>query len=161
MADSTITALPTASGIDAAVDWLAIDRTSLNTTQKINRNTFLGIAGAPVGTTDSQTLTNKVITSPTLTVLDNAFTIQDNVDPTKQAQFQLSGITAGQTRTYTLPDANGTIADIASSQTLTNKTLTAPVITNGSITGTTITTDAIVGQSAATTGTVYGREKRR
>lgn len=156
MTDETITDLPTASGIDASADWLAIDRTSLNTTQKINRNTLLGIAGSPVGTTDSQTLTNKVITSPTLTVLDNALTIQDNASPTKQAQFQASSITAGQTRTYTLPDGSTTLVGTDLTQTLTNKTLTAPVINNGSITGTTITTDAIVGQSVATNGTVYG-----
>ena len=156
MADVTITDLPPASGIDAAADWFAIDRTSLNTTQRINRNTMLGITGSPVGTTDSQTLTNKVITTPTLTVLDNALTIQDNSDPTKQAQFQLSGITAGQTRTLTVPNASTTIVGTDATQTLTNKTLTAPTITNGSITGTTITTDAIVGQTAATNGTVYG-----
>lgn len=62
-----------------------------------------------VGLTTTQTLTNKTLTTPTITVLDNALTIQDNADPTKQAQFQASGITAGQTRTVTIPDSNGTI----------------------------------------------------
>lgn len=86
-----------------------------------------------VGKTATQTLTNKTLTSPTLntptlTVLDSALTIQDNSDPTKQAQLQLSSITAGQTRTYTLPDRTDTLVDLGSTQTLTSKTLTTPTI---------------------------------
>ncbi len=42
--------------------------------------------------------------------IDNAWTLLDNVDPTKILSFQLSGITAGNTRTLTIPDASGTIA---------------------------------------------------
>ncbi len=77
-----------------------------------------------VSADSTQTLTNKTLTTPTLTVLDSALTIQDNSDPTKQAQFQASGITAGQTRTYTLPDASTTVVGTDATQTLTNKTLT-------------------------------------
>lgn len=66
-------------------------------------------------TTNVLTLTNKTLTSPTintpiLTVNDNQFTIQDDGDNTKKAQFQASGISASTTRTYTLPNANGTLA---------------------------------------------------
>jgi hypothetical protein len=82
----------------------------------------------------SQTLTNKTLTSPTintptLVVLDSGLTIQDNVDPTKQAVFQASGISTGTTRSYTFPDNSGTLitsatgVDLSSSQTLTNKSL--------------------------------------
>jgi len=70
-----------------------------------------------VGLTTTQTLTNKTLTTPTITVLDNALTIQDNVDPTKQAQFQASGITTATTRTYTLPDVDGTLLTTAGSGT--------------------------------------------
>ena len=37
------------------------------------------------------------------------FSLKDDVDPTKILRFQLSGITAGQTRTITVPDANLTL----------------------------------------------------
>ena len=59
---------------------------------------------------------------------DDNFTLLDNADGTKKAQFQCSGITAGATRTLTVPDASDTIVVLAAAQTLTNKTLTSPVI---------------------------------
>jgi hypothetical protein len=40
---------------------------------------------------------------------DAVFSIFDDIDPTKTAQFQASGITTGTNRTYTFPDANGTL----------------------------------------------------
>lgn len=157
MAETTITGLPTANTIDATQDWLPIDTTSLNTTQKINRNTFLGITSAPLGTTDVQSPTNKTFNNTNIfTIRDDRLTLQDNVDTTKQAQFQLSGITTATTRTYTLPNASSTLADISTAQTFTNKILTSPVITGGSITGSTITVDSISGQSSATSGSIYG-----
>lgn len=74
-----------------------------------------------VGTATTQTLTNK-----TITIADANLTIQDNGDATKQAVFELSGITAGNTRTLTVPDASGTL------------------ITTGSITGT-IGSETLIG----------------
>lgn len=71
--------------------------------------------------------------SGTLSVLDSNLQIKDNGDPTKIAQFQTSGITASTTRTYTLPDVSDTLVTLAAVQTLTNKTMSAPVITNGAI----------------------------
>lgn len=52
----------------------------------------------------------QTFTSGGITVNDNIFTLQDNSDTTKKAQFQLSGITASNTRTYTAPNADGTLA---------------------------------------------------
>lgn len=40
---------------------------------------------------------------------DNRFNITDNVDATKVATFQVSGITTATTRTFTFPDANGVL----------------------------------------------------
>ncbi len=54
---------------------------------------------------------------------DTAFKLQDNGDATKQAQFELSGITTATTRTVTLPDASGTLVLAAAPQALTNKTI--------------------------------------
>lgn len=64
------------------------------------------------------------------TFLDSLFTLQDNSDITKQARFELSGITTGTTRTFTFPDASTSIVGTDTSQTLTNKTLSGNIATN-------------------------------
>jgi len=48
-------------------------------------------------------------------VSDSAFTLQDNADATKQARFECSGITEGQTRTHTLIDADGILSQCVGS----------------------------------------------
>lgn len=64
--------------------------------------------GVVVGTTDSQTLTNKTITAP----------IVNTIGPNGSQQHTIPAV------------ASDTVALIAAAQTLTNKTLTAPVITS-------------------------------
>lgn len=54
---------------------------------------------------------------------DDSFTVQDEGDSTKQLRFQLSGISTGQTRTLTVPDANTTIVGTDATQILTNKSV--------------------------------------
>jgi hypothetical protein len=49
-------------------------------------------------------------TTGVMTINDTKFTLQDNADTTKKAQFQLSGITTGTTVTYTLPNLTSTLA---------------------------------------------------
>lgn len=72
----------------------------------------------------TQTFQNKTLDNTnTVTVKDTLWTIQDDGDATKQAKWQASGITAGQTRVYTLPDSDGTLVLLAFAQTLSNKTL--------------------------------------
>lgn len=149
MATIKISALPAASGIDGAADYLPIVQAGV--TNRINRNTFMGIVSQPLGLTDTQSPTNKTFNNTnSLTVLDTNFTLQDDGDSTKQAKFQLSGITTGTTRTYTLPNASVTLASLTGTETLTNKTITSPAITGGTIDNATITVDSIAGHSTST-----------
>ena len=64
-------------------------------------------AGDVVGTSDTQTLTNK-------TLSDSSTTFQDDLDNTKKLLWQLSGITTLTTRTLTIPDENGTLCTTGS-----------------------------------------------
>lgn len=64
--------------------------------------------------------------------LDSQFAVADNSDPTKKVAFQVSGVTTGTTRTLTVPDADTTIVGTNTTDTLSNKTLTAPQINFGS-----------------------------
>jgi hypothetical protein len=85
-------------------------------------------SGGVVGTSDTQSLTNKTLDNTnTITIKDANLTIQDDGDTTKQAKFQVSGITTGTTRTYTVPNASGTLGFIIDSQVFTsNGTWTKP-----------------------------------
>lgn len=153
----TVDSLPIASTIDPIQDRLLIYTASATDIQGISRNTLLGLASTPLGLTDTQSPTNKTFgNTNSLTILDSNLTIQDNIDPTKQAQFQLSGNTTGTTRVYSLPNATDTLAGIAATQTLTNKTLTAPVISGGSADNIALTVDTVSGHTSANSGTIYG-----
>lgn len=158
MATEAIGNYTAANSIDGSTNFLLIQPGNSSTAyNKINRNVFLGVTGQPVDISTSQTLSNKTIgNTNSITVKDASFTLQDDSDTSKQAQFQLSGITTATTRTYTLPNASSTLADIATAQTLTNKILTAPVISGGSIDNATVTVDAISGHTTANSGTIYG-----
>ena len=87
------------------------------------------LSSSAVTLTGTQTLTNKTLdNSNTVTFRDDRFTLQDNGDTTKQLQFQLSGITTATTRTLTVPNASTTLVGHDTAQTLTNKTITSPII---------------------------------
>ena len=115
-----ITQLPVAATIDGVQDTFPIVTNSINTTQQISRNVFLGISSQPVGINDSQTLTSKTITSPTIS------------GPT------LSGTITG---TYTIggtPTFPASVVTLSGSQTLTNKILTSPTINTATISNPTL-----------------------
>lgn len=88
-----------------------------------------------VGTDATQTLTNKTLdNSNTFTIRRDRLTIQDSADTTKQAQFDLSGITTATTRTYALPNATVTLVGLDNVQTLSNKQFSDAVTIGGLLT---------------------------
>jgi hypothetical protein len=56
-------------------------------------------------------------------VESDEFKIVDSTDKTKQASFVVSGITAGTKRQYTLPNSDTTLIGAATTDTLTNKSI--------------------------------------
>jgi hypothetical protein len=102
--------------------------------------------------TGTQTLTNKTLDNTnTVTLKDTLFTLQDDVDTTKQARFQLSAITTATTGTYTLPAASATLAGLETTQTFTAaQTITASLTTNSTVTLSATTQTISLGTSQTT-----------
>ena len=72
--------------------------------------TNLGLGSIATQAASSVAITGGAISGVTITSLDSNTTFQDDVDPTKQMQFQLSGLSGGVTRALTVQDASGTVA---------------------------------------------------
>ncbi len=91
-----------------------------------------GVSGTIMGTTDTQgPISNKTLdNSNSATFQDDNFTLQDDGDNTKQAQFQLSGISPATTRTYSVPDADTTMLGNDAAQVVTNKDIDGGTASN-------------------------------
>jgi hypothetical protein len=127
------------------------------TAPTINAATLTGAISG--GTFDTSTLTAPTINAATLTgaiaggtltpailtAIDSTFTITDNGTPSKVAAFQCSTIADATTRTFTFPDASGTLSLVGGTETLTNKTLTNPTINAATISGTFASTATVTG----------------
>jgi hypothetical protein len=75
-----------------------------------NARTNLGLGTVATQNSNNVSITGGSIAGVTISSLDANTTFQDNTDPTKQMQFELSSITGGQTSVLTVPDADGTVA---------------------------------------------------
>ena len=143
-------AAATSSSMRAELDLITAGFDKLPTLTA-NANKFIVVNSAATALTATSTL-------PTATVTDTTFTVQNSADNTKTFQFLASGITTATLRIYTMPDANTTLVGTGVTQTLTNKTLTAPVIATIVNTGTLTlptSTDTLVGR--ATTDTLTNK----
>lgn len=68
-------------------------------------------------------ITAGLVTGATNPFSDDTALIKNSVDPTKLAIISAASITTGTTRTYTLPDATTALVGLATTQTLSNKSL--------------------------------------
>lgn len=103
-------------------------KTTIATSQSVDQISTIpdqaGVADIFLMQLLAQNVFNKTLdTTNTVELLDTLFTLDDNVDPTKQARFQLSSITTATLRTYTLPDISDILVTETFAQTLTNKTM--------------------------------------
>lgn len=100
-----------------------VQRVVAGTVNEITVTNGSGVAGDPTislpaaltftgKTVTGGTFAGATLTDPTITVLDSKFTVQDNVDPTKQFRFQASSIPTATTREYIVPSVNDTLAGI-------------------------------------------------
>ena len=112
-----------------------------------NANKFIVVNSTGTGLTQTDVL-------PAFTVTDTDFTVQDDGDNTRKFKFNAGSITTGNTRVYVMPDLDTTLVGTNVTQTLTNKTLTAPVIATIVNTGTLTlptSTDTLVGRNTTDT----------
>ena len=146
--------------VDATDAWTSSEDFNLLTGKvyEINGSTVLSStqvlgkavpSGTIVGTSDSQTLTNKTLTSPVISTISNTGTLTlptstgtvaltSDITVTASSSNTLTNKAislATNTVTATLAELNTAVSDadvasLAGSETLTNKTLTAPTINN-------------------------------
>lgn len=111
--------------------------------------TSLGLGTIATQEANNVAITGGAISDTSVTVKDNVFTLQDNLDPTKQANFQLGSVTTATTRAYTLPNLDTVLAGLAVSQTFSNTN----VFSNGTNTFGSATTASTIGLASGATST--------
>jgi hypothetical protein len=117
--------------------------------------TLPDITDTLVGKTTTDTLTNKTLTSPVITGAtfnDGSIVFEGATANDFETTLAITDPTAD--RTITFPDATGTVVLRDSTDTLTNKTLTTPIISSISNTGTLTlptSTDTLVGRDTTDT----------
>ena len=174
----------TFSWLDATDSFTSSEHIDLASTKvfKINNSTVLSStqvlgksvpSGTIVGTSDSQTLTTKTISGSDNTITNianssltnSSFTIVDDSSTTSTISLGealllaggtgITSVISGDSITFNI---DNTVATLSDTQTLTNKTLTTPIISSISNTGTLtlpISTDTLIGR--ATTDTLTNK----
>jgi hypothetical protein len=89
--------------------------------------------GVVVGTTATQTLTNKTLTAPVLTGAGVDASIVFEGATADAFETTLTVVDPTQDNTITLPNTTGTVVIVDAAQTLTNKTLTSPTISGSPV----------------------------
>ena len=119
----------------------------------------VALAGTQAITGD-KTFSGNVTFSGSATILDSGMVMQDNIDTTKKAQFELSAITTASTRTYTLPDTSGTVLVSAQANPFIatgSGTVSVSIATGATTSGGTKTVSiGTAGLSGSTTAVVIG-----
>lgn len=77
--------------------------------QLANSSITIGSTGIALGSSSTTLAGLTSVTSTGITTNDSGFRIRNTTDITKQIAFDASVISTATTRTYTLPDANGTL----------------------------------------------------
>tara|TARA_R110002126_G_scaffold58810_2_gene154970 strand:+ start:1215 stop:3302 length:2088 start_codon:yes stop_codon:yes gene_type:complete len=120
--------------------------------------TALGLGTIATQDANAVAVTGGAISGTSITVKDDVFTLQDNLDPTKQANFQLGSLLTGTTYTYTLPVGSGgasTLMDLQATQTITGgKTFSNGTQNLGSATTTSVVSIAYGATISGVTKTV-------
>ena len=150
-ADRTIT-FPDATGTVALLSTLSIasgsgltynsstgefSTNAIPNSKLANSSITIGGTGVALGGSITTFSGLSSVTADAVVTKTGGFRVIDSTDNTKQLAFDASAISGSTTRTLAVPDASDTLALLAATQTLTNKTLTSPVL-NGTISGTSI-----------------------